>query len=59
MEKIQINTEDFNLAIATYNKYIIKGNYDSPVEAALSLYLDFFNLFISLLQILGIMKNNE
>jgi hypothetical protein len=27
MEKIQINTEDFNLAIATYNKYIIKGNY--------------------------------
>ena len=33
---------------------IIKGNYDSPVEAALSLYLDFFNLFASLLQILGI-----
>ncbi|MBL3520127.1 Bax inhibitor-1/YccA family protein [Arcobacter lanthieri] len=38
---------------------IIKGNYDSPVEAALSLYLDFFNLFVSLLQILGIMRSND
>ena len=47
-------------AFILYNtQNIIKGNYDSPVEAALSLYLDFFNLFISLLQILGIAKNNE
>jgi modulator of FtsH protease len=38
---------------------IIKGGYDSPVEAALSLYLDFFNLFTSLLQILGIMNSNN
>lgn len=33
---------------------IVKGIYDSPVEAALSLYMAFFNLFTSLLQILGI-----
>ena len=38
---------------------IIKGLYDSPVEAALSLYLSFFNLFVSLLQILGIMNSND
>jgi modulator of FtsH protease len=38
---------------------IIKGLYDSPVEAALSLYLSFFNLFVSLLQILGIMNSDD
>ena len=38
---------------------ILKGAYDSPVEAALSLYLDFFNLFTSLLQILGIMNSDD
>ncbi len=38
---------------------ILKGAYDSPVEAALSLYLDFFNLFTSLLQILGIMNSSD
>ena len=38
---------------------ILKGAYDSPIEAALSLYLDFFNLFISLLQILGIMNSDD
>jgi modulator of FtsH protease len=49
----------FSAFILYDTQNIIKGNYDSPVEAALSLYLDFFNLFISLLQILGIAKNNE
>ncbi len=49
----------FSAFILYDTQNIIKGNYDSPVEAALSLYLDFFNLFISLLQILGIARNNE
>ncbi|WP_418181174.1 Bax inhibitor-1/YccA family protein [Aliarcobacter lanthieri] len=49
----------FSAFILYDTQNIIKGNYDSPIEAALSLYLDFLNLFISLLQILGIMKNNE
>ena len=49
----------FSAFILYDTQNIIKGNYDSPVEAALALYLDFFNLFISLLQILGIAKNNE
>lgn len=30
---------------------IIRGNYTSPIMAAVSLYLDIFNLFISLLNI--------
>lgn len=49
----------FSAFILYDTQNIIKGNYDSPVEAALSLYLDFFNLFISLLQILGITKSND
>jgi len=49
----------FSVFILYDTQNIIKGNYDSPVEAALSLYLDFFNLFISLLQILGITRSND
>lgn len=49
----------FSAFILYDTQNIIKGNYDSPIEAALSLYLDFFNLFISLLQILGIMNSGD
>ena len=38
---------------------IIRGAYDSPVLAAVSLYLDILNLFISLLHILGALNNNK
>lgn len=49
----------FSAFILYDTQQIIKGGYDSPIEAALSLYLDFFNLFISLLQILGIMNSDD
>ncbi len=49
----------FSAFILYDTQQIIKGNYDSPIEAALALYLDFFNLFISLLQILGIMNSGD
>ena len=49
----------FSAFILYDTQQIIKGGYDSPVEAALSLYLDFLNLFVSLLQILGIMNSND
>jgi modulator of FtsH protease len=38
---------------------IANGAYDSPVDAAVSLYLDFFNIFVSLLQLLGIMGSDD
>lgn len=38
---------------------IANGAYDSPVDAALSLYLDFLNIFTALLQLLGIFGNDE
>ncbi|MEA2029127.1 MAG: Bax inhibitor-1 family protein, partial [Campylobacterota bacterium] len=38
---------------------IANGAYDSPVEAAFSLYLDFFNMFVALLQLLGIFGSDD
>lgn len=49
----------FSAFILYDTQQIIRGGYDSPIDAALSLYLDFFNLFVSLLQILGIMNSND
>lgn len=44
----------FSAYIAFDTQNIIRGRYDSPIMAAISLYLDVYNLFIALLQILGI-----
>jgi len=38
---------------------IANGAYDSPVDAAVSLYLDFLNMFTALLQLLGIFGGDE
>ena len=49
----------FSLYIAFDTQNIIRGRYDSPIMAAISLYLNVYNLFVSLLQILGIFGNRE
>ncbi|TLD83891.1 Bax inhibitor-1/YccA family protein [Helicobacter sp. MIT 11-5569] len=49
----------FSIFIAYDTQNIVRGLYNSPVMAAVSLYLDFLNLFISLLQILGIFSTKE
>ena len=46
----------FSLYIAYDTQNIIRGRYDSPIMAAISLYLDVFNLFVSLLQLLSLNK---
>ncbi|HFU77789.1 MAG TPA: Bax inhibitor-1/YccA family protein [Epsilonproteobacteria bacterium] len=38
---------------------IANGAYDSPVDAAVSLYIDFLNIFTALLQLLGIFGNDD
>lgn len=38
---------------------IANGAYDSPVDAALSLYLDFLNMFTAILQLLGIFGSDD
>lgn len=49
----------FSIYIAYDTQNIVRGNYDSPVMAAASLYLDILNVFISLLQIFGILGSNR
>lgn len=43
----------FSMYIAYDTQNIIRGRYDSPIMAAINLYLDVYNLFVSLLNILG------
>ncbi|HIP41602.1 MAG TPA: Bax inhibitor-1/YccA family protein [Campylobacterales bacterium] len=38
---------------------IANGAYDSPVDAAVSLFLDFFNMFTAILQLIGLMPSND
>ncbi len=38
---------------------IANGSYDSPVDAAVSLYIDFLNMFTALLQLLGIFGGDD
>ncbi|WP_457560367.1 Bax inhibitor-1/YccA family protein [Caminibacter sp.] len=49
----------FSLFILFDTQNIIRGNVSSEIEAAVALYLDFLNLFISLLQILGFLNSEE
>jgi modulator of FtsH protease len=38
---------------------LANGAYDSPVDAAVSLFVDFFNMFVSMLHILGIFGSED
>ncbi len=49
----------FSAFILYDTQQIIKGNFSTPVEAAIALYIDFLNLFISLLQILAAFNRSD
>jgi modulator of FtsH protease len=49
----------FSAFILYDTQQIIKGNFATPIEAAIALYLDFLNLFISLLQILAAFNSSD
>ena len=49
----------FSAFILYDTQQIIKGGFSTPIEAAISLYLDFFNLFVSLLQILASFNSSD
>ncbi|MDQ7086284.1 MAG: Bax inhibitor-1 family protein [Sulfurovum sp.] len=38
---------------------IANGAYDSPVDAAVSLYINFLNMFTAMLQLLGIFSKDD
>jgi len=49
----------FSAFILYDTQQIIQGGFSTPIEAAIALYLDFFNLFISLLQIFAAFNNSD
>lgn len=49
----------FSAYILYDTQNIIRGNYDSPVLGAVVLYLDIVNLFVALIQILGIFNSRD
>ena len=49
----------FSLFTIYDTQNIANGAYDSPVDAAVSLYLDFLNMFTAMLQLLGIFGGDE
>jgi len=49
----------FSLFTIYDTQNIANGAYDSPIDAAVSLFLDFFNMFVSMLQLLGIFGGDD
>jgi len=49
----------FSAFILYDTQQIIKGGFSTPIEAAIALYLDFFNLFVSLLQIFAAFNSKD
>ncbi len=47
----------FSVYIAFDTQNIIRGRYDHPITAAIALYLDVLNLFIALLNLLGMSRD--
>ncbi|MDE7173892.1 MAG: Bax inhibitor-1/YccA family protein [Helicobacter sp.] len=54
-----IATLIFSLYIAFDTQMLLRGAFSSPVEAAIALYLDVLNIFISLLQLFGILGSSN
>ena len=48
----------FSFFILYDTQNIIRGNVETPIEGAVILFLDFVNLFVSLLQILGFLNDD-
>ncbi|MDR2100718.1 MAG: Bax inhibitor-1/YccA family protein [Campylobacteraceae bacterium] len=49
----------FSIYVLYDTQNIIKGAYETPIEGAIALYLDFFNLFLFILRLLGIFSSDE
>lgn len=49
----------FSLFTIYDTQNIANGAYDSPVDAAVTLFIDFFNIFTSLLQLLGLVGGDD
>jgi modulator of FtsH protease len=49
----------FSILVTYDTQNIIRGAYETPIDGAIALYLDFLNIFTALLQLFGIFGNDE
>ena len=49
----------FSILVIYDTQNIIAGNYETPIDGAIALYLDFLNIFTALLQLLGVFGGED
>jgi modulator of FtsH protease len=49
----------FSIFVIYDTQAIMQGMYETPIEGAVALFLDFFNIFVNLLQLLGIFNSDD
>jgi modulator of FtsH protease len=49
----------FSILVIFDTQNIMQGAYETPIDGAIALYLDFLNIFTTLLQLFGIFGNDE
>ncbi len=49
----------FSFLVVYDTQNIIAGNYETPIDGAIALYLDFLNIFTALLQLFGIFGSSD
>jgi len=49
----------FSILVIFDTQNIMRGAYETPIDGAIALYLDFLNIFIALLQLFGIFGNED
>jgi modulator of FtsH protease len=49
----------FSIMVIYDTQNIMNGSYETPIDGAIALYLDFLNIFTALLQLFGIFGNSE
>ncbi len=49
----------FSIMVIFDTQNIIRGAYETPIDGAIALYLDFLNIFTALLQLFGIFGNDD
>lgn len=49
----------FSIMVIYDTQNIMNGSYETPIDGAIALYLDFLNIFTALLQLFGIFGNSD
>lgn len=49
----------FSILVVYDTQNIMNGSYETPIDGAIALYLDFLNIFTALLQLFGIFGNSD